>query len=102
MALLVFFHNHHVLKVKLKKALTLANLSGLVHPAPTRWGILQRCFKSLRAAEGVLNGLVSECDFVTKGSAKQKDKRITIKAIITDPEFVTKLARRVHQDPRAD
>lgn len=35
--------------------------------------------------------MVSERDFVTKGSAKQKEKRVAIKEVITDPDFVTKL-----------
>ena len=39
----------------------------------------------------ILNGLVSERDFVTKGNAKQKEKRVAIKAVITEPDFVTKL-----------
>jgi hypothetical protein len=86
-----FFHNHHVPKAKLKKALAAAKLSGLVQPAPTRWGTLNGCFKSLRAADNILNGLVSERDFVTTGNAKQKEKRVAIKAVITDPDFVTKL-----------
>ena len=86
-----FFHNHHVPKAKLKKALAVAKLSGLVKPAPTRWATLNGCFKSLRAADDILNGLVSEREFVTKGSAKQKEKRVAIKAIITDPDFITKL-----------
>jgi hypothetical protein len=38
-----------------------------------------------------LNGLVSERDFVTTGNAKQKEKRVAIKAVIADPDFVTKL-----------
>lgn len=62
-----------------------------MQPAPTRWGTLSACFKSLRAADNILNGLVSERDFVTTGNAKQKEKRVAIKAVITDPDFVTKL-----------
>jgi hypothetical protein len=41
-----FFHNHHVPKAKLKKAQA-AKLSGVVQPAPTRWGTLNGCFQSL-------------------------------------------------------
>ena len=55
-----FFHNHHVPKAKLKKALAAAKLSGLVQPAPMRWGTLNGCFKSLRVADNILNSLVSE------------------------------------------
>ena len=86
-----FFHNHHDPKAKLKKALAAAKLSGLVQPAPTHWGTLNGCFKLLRAADNILNGLVSEWDFVTTGNAKQKEKRVAIKAVIADPDFVTKL-----------
>ena len=86
-----FFHNHHVMKAKLKKALSAANLSGLVKAAETRWGTLIGCFKSLKAADSILNALVSERDFVNKGTAKQKEKRVEIKSILTDPDFVNKL-----------
>jgi hypothetical protein len=86
-----FFHNHHAPKAKLKKALNAAKLSGLVQPAPTRWGTLSGCFKSIRAADSILNGLVSERDFTIKGTAKQKEKRAAVKAIITDSDFVKKL-----------
>ena len=74
-----FFHNHHVLKAKLKKALVAAKLSGLVQPVPTRWDTLSGCFKSLRAADNVMSGLVSD-GFVTTGNAKQKEKRVATKA----------------------
>ncbi len=86
-----FFHNHHAPKAKLKKALNAAKLSGLVQPAPTRWGTLSGCFKFIRAADSILNGLVSERDFTIKGTAKQKEKRAAVKAIITDSDFVKKL-----------
>ena len=86
-----FFHNHHVMKAKLKKALTTAKLSGLVKPAETRWGTLIGCFKSLKAADSILNALVSERDFINKGTAKQKEKRVEIKSIVTDPHFLSKL-----------
>ena len=75
----VFFHNHHVMKAKLKKALAAAKLSGLVKPAEIRWGTLIGCFKSLKAADSILNALVSERDFVNKGTAKQKEKCVEIK-----------------------
>ena len=87
----MFFHNHHGVKARLKKALASAKLSSLVKPAPTRWGTIHGCFKSLKAADDILNSLVSERDFVNKGSAKQKDKRLEIKAIVTDPDFVRNL-----------
>ena len=59
----------------LKKALDLAKLSGLVRPAPTCSGTIQGCFKSLRAANNVLNGLVSQRDFTTIGNTDQREKR---------------------------
>ncbi|CAB4039334.1 hypothetical protein DYB30_009596, partial [Paramuricea clavata] len=89
--IVTFFHNHHAPKAKLKKALATAKLRALVQPAPTRWGTLIGCFKSLRAADSILNGLVSERDFVTAGGAKQKEKRLAIRAVIMDPDFVKKL-----------
>ena len=60
-------------------------------PAETRWGTLIGCFKSLKAADSILNALVSERDFVNKGTAKQKEKCVEIKNILTDPDFVSKL-----------
>ena len=86
-----FYRNHHVPRANLKKALKSEKLNGLVKTAPTRWGTMQACFKSLRAADAILNGLVSQQDFVS-GNAKQKEKRAAVKAIITDPGFITKLA----------
>lgn len=86
-----FFHNHHAPMANLQKALKSSKLKGLVRPAPTRWGTIQDCFKSLRAADNVLNGLVSQRDFVSTGNANQKEKRTAINTIITDPDFVTKL-----------
>ena len=49
-----FFHNHYVMKAKLKKAFAAAKLSGLVKPAETQWGALIVCFKSLKAADSIL------------------------------------------------
>jgi hypothetical protein len=88
---ITFFHNHHAPKAKLKKALAAAKLRALLQPAPTRWGTLIGCFKSLRAADSILNSLVSERDFITASGAKQKEKRLTIRAIIMDPDFIKKL-----------
>jgi hypothetical protein len=68
-----FFHNHHIPRANLKKALKSEKLNGLVKPAPTRWGTMQACFKSLQAADAILNGLVLQRDFVL-GNAKQKEK----------------------------
>jgi hypothetical protein len=73
-----FFHNHHDPKAKLKKALAAAKLSGLVQPAPTHWGTLNGCFKLLRAADNILNGLVSERDFVTKRILLPYERRLKI------------------------
>ena len=73
------------MKAKLKKALAAAKLSALVKPAETRWGTLIGCFKSLKAADSILNALVSERDFVNKGTTKQKEKHVEIKEILTDP-----------------
>ena len=56
-------------------------------------GTLDGCLKSLRKADNILNGLVSERDFVTKGNAKIRGKRVAIKAVIKDPNFVVKLEK---------
>jgi hypothetical protein len=88
-----FFHNHYAPRANLKKALQSEKLNGLVQPAPTRWGTMQGCFKSLRAADAVLNALVSQRDFVSKGNTNQQQKRASVKEIITDSNFVTKLDR---------
>ena len=66
-------------------------LNNLVQVAPTRWGTILGCFRSLRAADDVLNGLVSQRDFVVKGNANQREKHAEIKEIITDPHFVDNL-----------
>ncbi len=86
-----FFHNHHAPRANLKKALKAAKLEGLVQPAPTQWGTMQGCFKSLWEADSVLNALVSQWGFVSKGNTKQQEKRASVKEIVTDPIFVTKL-----------
>lgn len=52
---------------------------------------MQGCFKSVKTADGVLNGLVSQRDFVSKGNAKEQRKLASVKAIITDSNFITKL-----------
>lgn len=86
-----FYHNHHVQRASLRKALKAEKLNNLVQPAPTRWGTILGCFRSLRAADNILNGLVSQRDFVSKGNAKQREKHTEIKEIITDPHFVSNL-----------
>lgn len=87
----VYFHNHHVAKAKLKKALKEARLGSLVPPAATRWGSLLNCFRSLLNADTCLNAIVSHRDFDTTGTAKQKEQKLRIKDIITDIHFLTNL-----------
>ena len=79
-----FFQNHHVPRATLRRALRAGKLNNLVQVAPTRWGTILGCFRSLRAADDVLNGLVSQRDFVVKGNANQREKHAEIKEIITD------------------
>lgn len=86
-----FFHNHHAPRATLRRALRAGKLNNLVQVAPTRWGTILGCFRSLRAADDVLNGLVSQRDFVVKGNANQRVKHAEIKEIITDPHFVDNL-----------
>ena len=42
-----FFHNHHEPRAILNKALKMEKVKNLVQPAPTRWGTILGCFKSL-------------------------------------------------------
>jgi hypothetical protein len=86
-----FFYNHHIPRAHLRKALKAEKLNNLVQPAPTRWGMILGCFLSLRAAVNILNGIVSQRNFVTKANAKQREKHTEIKEIITNPHFVDNL-----------
>ena len=81
----------------LKRALKAANLTRLVAPAPTQWGSLIGCFRSLRAADTVLNAIVSHRDFAGGSGAttKQKEQRKAIKDIITARDFVDYLTKSI-------
>ena len=57
----------------MRRALRAGKLNNLVQVAPTRWGTILGCFRLLRAADDVLNGLVSQRDFVVKGNANQRE-----------------------------
>jgi hypothetical protein len=84
--IVTFFHNHHVLKAKLKVALQAAKLKSLVQMVPTRWGTIRGLLQSLLDADTVLNSIVSERDFVS-GNARQKEQRQVIKDILTAPNY---------------
>ena len=58
---------------------------------PTRWGTLNGCFKSLQVADNILNGLESRVRFFHHGKYQAEGKTCRIKAVLTDPDFVTKL-----------
>ena len=75
-----FFHNHHVLKAKLKFALESAKLKALVTMVLTQWGIIQGLLQSLLDADNVLNSIASEQDFLNLGqpSRRRRDKRSMI------------------------
>lgn len=90
----IFFHNHHVVKAKLTKALGAANLTALIAPAATRWGTMQGCFKSLLQADTILNAMVTERTFIS-GTTKQREQRAIIKGIITDGNFITNLRKSI-------
>ncbi|KAI9920159.1 hypothetical protein PsorP6_015793 [Peronosclerospora sorghi] len=51
------------MEAQLKAALKAANLRGLVAPSPNRWGSLIKCFRSILAADAVLNAIVPHRDF---------------------------------------
>ncbi|KAH9274709.1 hypothetical protein BASA83_002906 [Batrachochytrium salamandrivorans] len=76
------------MKAMLKAALKAANLPRLVAPAPTRWGTLIGCFRSILAADSVLNAIVSQRDFEGNGTTKQKQQKRFIKEIITSVDFL--------------
>ncbi|KAH6600482.1 hypothetical protein BASA50_002268 [Batrachochytrium salamandrivorans] len=86
--IVIHFHNHHAMKAMLKAALKAANLPRLVAPAPTRWGTLIGCFRSILAADSVLNAIVSQRDFEGNGTTKQKQQKRFIKEIITSVDFL--------------
>ena len=81
-----FFHNHYVLKAKLKAALESAKLKALVTMALIRWRTIQGLLQSLLDADNVLNSIASEQNFVS-GTTKQKKKRQEIKDILTSPDY---------------
>ncbi|KAH9253107.1 hypothetical protein BASA81_008941 [Batrachochytrium salamandrivorans] len=82
------------MKAQLQKAQLAENLPGLVQPAPTRWGSLKACFKSLRKSEHVLHRIVSARDFI-QGTGKQKESQQKIHDIITDGKFVEHLEKAI-------
>ncbi|KAH9245351.1 hypothetical protein BASA81_017180 [Batrachochytrium salamandrivorans] len=86
--IVIYFYNHHAMKAMLKAALKAANLPRLVAPAPTRWGTLIGCFRSILAADSVLNAIVSQRDFEGNGTTKQKQQKRFIKEIITSVDFL--------------
>ena len=89
-----FFHNHHVEKAQLTKALKDAKLNNLQAPAPTRWGTLLKCFETLLAAENILNEAVTKRDFI-EGTARQKQTRKMVRETVTDVNFVQLLEKSI-------
>ena len=89
-----FFHNHHVLKAKLKFALESAKLKALATMALTQWGTIQGLLQSLLDADNVLNSIASERDFVSR-TTKQKEKRQEIKDILTAPDYQANLGKKL-------
>ena len=83
-----FFHNHHAMKARLKSALNAAKVKTLEAPAPTRWGSLIRCFRSILAADVILNAIVNHRDFNSSGTTKQKEQKRIIKDFITSVNFI--------------
>jgi len=79
--LVKFFHNHHVMKTKLTQMQSANSLKAQAQPAPTRWGTLQQCFKTILDSERIIYSIVSKRDFVA-GTAKQKAERLRLKNIV--------------------
>jgi len=87
-----FFNNHHAMKAKLKQMQQAEKLIALALPAPTRWGTLQQCFKSVLDSERIIYTIVNERNFVV-GTLKQKQDRQNLKDIIVKDEFVSNLQK---------
>jgi hypothetical protein len=90
--LVKFFHNHHVMKTKLTQMQAVNNLNALAQPAPTRWGTLQQCFKTILNSERIIYSIVSERDFVV-GTTKQKAERLRLKNIVIKDSFIEELKK---------
>lgn len=93
-AVVKFFHNHHVVKAQLSKEQEARKLPQLIAPAPTRWGTLEGCFKSLLHSENILHSIVSGRDFIT-GTRQQKEERGILRDIITAENFVSNLKKSI-------
>jgi hypothetical protein len=91
---IVFFHNHHVMKAKLASAQEATQVNALSAAALTRWGSWEKSFRSLRDNDAILNAVVSERDFIS-GTAKQKELKSRIKAIITADDFLNNLNKAI-------
>jgi hypothetical protein len=87
-----FFHNHHILKAKLKAALESSKLKALDTMALTWWRTIQGLLQSLLDVDNVLNSIASKQDFVSE-TTKQKEKRQEIKDILTAPDYQANLEK---------
>jgi len=85
-----FFNNHGVIKTRLKRMQLTEKLNALAAPAPTRWGTLQQCFRTILDSERIIYAIVSERDFVS-GTKKQKTERLRLKNIVVADNFVSAL-----------
>lgn len=88
--LVKFFNNHHAMKVKLRLMQQVEKLTALAQPAPTRWGTLQQCFRSILNSERIIYTIVSERNFIA-GTAKQKEERQRLKNIVVKDDFISSL-----------
>ena len=84
-----------MVKSQLNKLQAANKIRGLVAPAPTRWGAIKACFESLEANEALLNSIASGRDFTSGANQEARDKRLRIKATITDYNFVGNLQKAI-------
>ena len=88
-----FFHNHHIPKAQLQELQLTTGAPGLVRPAPTRWGTIQKMCATLLASERHLFAIVTARDFAAKGSSAQKAERKRVKEVVSDDNFVENLKK---------
>lgn len=87
-----FVNNHHAIKTKVTKMQMVEKLHALALPAPTRWGTLQQCLRTILDSEHIIHGIVNERDFIS-GTKKQKEDRLRIKNIVIAGNFVGTLKK---------
>lgn len=65
-------------------------VTSLALPAPTRWGSLQQCFKSILDSERIIYTIVGERNFLV-GTRKQIQERQRLKDVVVKDDFLINL-----------